>query len=85
MRTNSAKLLLFSYRSQISMTITLSPKFQIVIPKEVREQLNLKAGIKLQIFAYQGRIEVVPDESIEDLEGKYKFLTPFIREPDREV
>lgn len=67
------------------MTITLSPKFQIVIPKEVREQLNLKAGAKLQIFAYQGRIEVVPDEPIENLEGRYPFLTPFEREPDREV
>jgi AbrB family looped-hinge helix DNA binding protein len=67
------------------MTITLSPKFQIVIPKEVREQLNLKAGIKLQIFAYQGRIEVIPDERIENLEGKYKNLSPFIREEDRKI
>lgn len=67
------------------MTITLSPKFQIVIPKEVREQLNLKAGIKLQVFAYQGRIEVIPDEAIENLEGKYKSLKPFIREVDRKV
>ncbi len=67
------------------MTITLSPKFQIVIPKEVREQLDLKAGTKLQIFAYQGRIEVIPDEPIQNLRGRYKNLTPFVREPDREV
>ena len=68
------------------MTITLSPKFQIVIPKEVREQLDLKAGAKLQIFAYQGRIEVVPDEPIENFEGRYKDLAlHFDREPDREI
>ncbi len=33
---------------------------------------------------HKSKIET-PEESIEDLEGKYKFLTPFIREPDREV
>ncbi len=67
------------------MTITLSPKFQIVIPKEVRSQLNLKAGIKLQVFAYQGRIEIVPDEEIQKLEGRYQSLKTFTRETDRKV
>ena len=67
------------------MTITLSPKFQIVIPKEVREQLNLKAGIKMHVFAIDGRIEVIPDEPIQNLRGRYKGLSDFVREPDREV
>jgi AbrB family looped-hinge helix DNA binding protein len=68
------------------MTITLSPKFQIVIPKVVREQLNLKAGAKFQVWANQGRIELVPDEPIENFEGRYKGLNlQFEREPDREV
>ena len=67
------------------MTITLSPKFQVVIPKKVREQLNLKAGLKFQIFAYQGRIEMVPDEPISALEGRYPKLTQIVREPDREL
>ncbi len=67
------------------MTITLSPKFQVVIPKKVREQLGLKAGLKFQIFAYQGRIEMVPDEPIQNLRGRYPLLTPIVREPDREL
>jgi len=67
------------------MTITLSPKFQIVIPKQVREQLGLVAGKKFQIFAHQGRIELVPDEPIQNLRGLYPLLAPFVREPDREL
>ena len=65
--------------------ITLSPKFQIVIPKEVRSTLNLKSGIKFQVFAYQGRIELVPEESVQNLRGRYPKLSPFVREPDREL
>lgn len=67
------------------MVITLSPKFQIVIPKKIREQLNLKAGLKFQIFAYQGRMELVPEEPISALRGAYPKLTQIVREPDREL
>ena len=66
-------------------SIILSPKFQIVIPKEVRETLQLEAGVKLQVFAYQGRIELIPEEPIKNLRGRYPKLTTFIREPDRDL
>jgi len=68
------------------MTITLSSKFQFVIPQEVRKQLNLKAGDKFQVWANRGHIELIPDEPIENFEGRYKGLDlHFEREPDREV
>ena len=40
--------------------VTLSPKYQIVIPQAVREKLQLKAGQKFQVLTYDGRIELVP-------------------------
>ncbi len=57
------------------MTIALSPKFQVVIPKKVREQLGWKAGIKLHVFAYAGGLQLVPDEPVENLRGRYPGMT----------
>ena len=37
--------------------VTVSPKFQVVIPKEIRTQLALKPGMQLQILRYGERIE----------------------------
>lgn len=56
------------------MTIALSPKYQVVIPKKVREQLGWKAGIKLHVFAHAGGLQLVPDEPVENLKGKYPQL-----------
>ncbi len=50
-------------------TIVLSPKYQIVIPKKVRESLSLKAGDQFQIVAYDNRIELIPIEDIKGLKG----------------
>jgi len=38
-------------------TVTVSPKYQVVIPKEIREELKLKPGQKLQIIQFEDRIE----------------------------
>ena len=65
--------------------VTLSPKYQIVIPKPVRRSLNLQPGQKLQVFEYEGRIELVPERDIQDLRGFLKGIdTAFQREEDRE-
>jgi AbrB family looped-hinge helix DNA binding protein len=40
--------------------VTVSPKFQVVIPRAVRESLGIKPGQKLDVFEYDGRIEFVP-------------------------
>ena len=50
-------------------TVTLSPKFQIVIPKQVRDMLQLAPGQKIEAIAYENRIELIPIRPIEQLRG----------------
>lgn len=65
-------------------TVTLSPKFQVVIPQPIREALHLKAGQKLQMINYEGQIVMVPLRPIKDMRGAFKGMnTHFEREPDR--
>jgi AbrB family looped-hinge helix DNA binding protein len=65
-------------------TVTVSPKFQIVIPKTIREALNLHPGQKIQVIEYNGRIELIPERDITELRGFLKGAnTEFKREKDR--
>ena len=64
--------------------VTLSPKYQVVIPKPVRETLHLHPGEKMQVVEYEGRIELIPDRDIAELRGFLKGInTDFEREEDR--
>jgi len=65
-------------------TVTVSPKFQVVIPKAVRESLHLRPGQKMQVIEYDGRIELIPERDIKELRGFLKGInTEFEREEDR--
>lgn len=65
-------------------TVTVSPKFQVVIPREVRESLHLRPGQKMQVVEYSGRIELIPERDIAELRGFLKGInTDFERENDR--
>mgnify|MGYP000026486200 FL=1 len=65
-------------------TVTVSPKYQVVIPKIVREALNLRPGQKMKVIEYDGRIELIPDRNISELKGFLKGInTEFVREDDR--
>jgi len=65
-------------------TVTVSPKFQVVIPKVIREALHLRPGQKLKILEFDGRIELIPDCDISELRGFLKGInTEFTREDDR--
>ena len=65
-------------------TVTVSPKFQVVIPREVREALHLRPGQKMRVVEYAGRIELIPERDIADLRGFLKGInTDFERENDR--
>lgn len=68
-------------------TARLSPKFQIVIPKEIRRSMNLKPGQRLQLVEKDGKIEVRPILTPDELIGFLKESKPleFEREPDREL
>ena len=68
----------------IMQTVTLSPKYQVVIPKSVRNVLNLRPGQKMQVIEYNGRIEFIPERDIAELRGFLKGInTEFEREEDR--
>ena len=65
-------------------TVTVSPKYQVVIPKAVRESLKLRPGQKMQVIEYDGRIEFIPERDINELRGFLKGInTEFEREEDR--
>ncbi len=64
--------------------VTVSPKFQVVIPQAVREAMGLRPGVKLQVVHYENRIELIPVRSSQSLRGSLKGLnTDVSREPDR--
>lgn len=50
-------------------TVTVSPKYQVVIPREVRESLKIRPGDKVQIFEYEGRIEFIPVRKMSSMRG----------------
>jgi AbrB family looped-hinge helix DNA binding protein len=65
-------------------TVTVSPKYQVVIPKNIRASLKLRPGQKMKVIEYEGRIELIPDKDIADLKGFLKGInTNFSREDDR--
>ncbi len=65
-------------------TVTVSPKYQVVIPKKVREELSIQEGQKLCVITYEGRIELVKVEPITARRGFLKGIpTDFEREADR--
>ena len=65
-------------------SVTVSPKFQIVIPKEIRESMGIVSGQKVQITSYQGRIEVIPLKPMEEMRGFLQGIdTTVLREEDR--
>ena len=55
-------------------TVKVSPKFQVVIPKKVREALELKAGEELQIYILDRSIRLHRPRSIKDLRGIAKGM-----------
>ena len=62
-------------------TITVSPEYHVVIPKNIRETLHLHPGQKMKIMEYNGRIELIPDRDISELRGFLKGInTEFVRE-----
>lgn len=63
---------------------TLSPKFQVVIPKEVREKLGLRAGTRFHVLEYNGRVELIPIRSLKAMRGFLRGIdTTVKREKDR--
>jgi len=65
-------------------SVKVSPKYQIVIPRPIRESMNIKPGEIMQVFELEGRIEVVPVRSIRSFRGRYKGISTSVeRDEDR--
>ena len=66
--------------------VKVSPKFQVVIPKSVRESIGITPGQRLQLVQYGDRIELVPVRDIGEMRGFLAGIdTRLEREPDREL
>ena len=64
--------------------VTVSPKFQIVIPKEVRDALGIVSGQKVQMLTHQNRIELIPLKSMREMKGFLKGIDTHVqRDKDR--
>jgi len=65
-------------------TVTVSPKYQIVIPKRVRESMGLEPGAKLHVFHVNGIIHLLPVRPIQEARGMFPGIdTNVPRDPDR--
>jgi AbrB family looped-hinge helix DNA binding protein len=66
-------------------SVTVSPKFQVVIPQKVSEMLRIKIGQKMQVIAYNNRIVMIPVRPIQEARGSLKGLdTKGLREEEDE-
>ncbi|MCG2770183.1 MAG: AbrB/MazE/SpoVT family DNA-binding domain-containing protein [Anaerolineae bacterium] len=64
--------------------VTVSPKFQIVIPRRIRQSLDIQPGMKVQVIRYGDRIELIPLRPIEEARGFLRGIdTTVEREQDR--
>jgi AbrB family looped-hinge helix DNA binding protein len=64
--------------------VTVSPKFQVVIPKEIREAMKIVPGQKINMMIYRGNVILVPVLPMEDVLGFAKGIdTTIERDDDR--
>ena len=64
--------------------VTVSPKFQVVIPKDIRESMGIFSGQKIQMLTYQNRIELIPLKPMKEMKGFLKGISTDVpRDDDR--
>ena len=65
-------------------TVTISPKFQVVIPQKIRESMGLRSGEKAKVISFKNRIEIIPVCNVRELRGYLKGIeTLILRDGDR--
>jgi len=66
-------------------TVKVSPKFQVVIPREVRESLGIRAGQRVQVVAYEDRVEFIPLKPMKQMRGFLKGIDTTVRRDEDRV
>jgi AbrB family looped-hinge helix DNA binding protein len=62
--------------------VTISPKYQVVIPKEIRESMGLSSGQKVKVLTFRNRIELNPLKPISSLRGILKGIDTNVERAD---
>lgn len=77
--------IILSFYEQAHMdTVTVSPKYQVVIPRAIRESLHIKPGQRIQVLGYGDRIEYIPVRPMRKMRGFLKGIdTTVERDRDR--
>lgn len=66
--------------------VRVSPKFQVVIPKAIRQELKIEAGQELVMYTLDGTVRLLPRRSVKELRGSAKGMRwkeDFRDHPDR--
>lgn len=64
--------------------VKVSPKFQVVIPRSIRDALKISPGEKVHVLQYENRIEYIPEKKMKSMRGFLKGIdTKVERENDR--
>ena len=68
-------------------SVTVSPKYQVVIPQKVRQALNIRPGQKMQVIEYGNHIVMIPVRPIQEARGSLKGIDtdPQREKEDREI
>jgi AbrB family looped-hinge helix DNA binding protein len=64
--------------------VTVSPKYQVVIPLEVRQMLHIKSGQKMQVIAYNNRVVLIPVRPIQEGRGSLKGMDTSIEREEED-
>jgi AbrB family looped-hinge helix DNA binding protein len=64
--------------------VTVSPKFQVVIPLKVRQMLHIKSGQKMQVIAYNNRVVMIPVRPIQEGRGSLKGMDTTIERDEED-
>jgi len=64
------------------MSVTVSSKYRVVIPKHIRERMKLKPGQKVEFFELNGVVYFMPEVSVSSLAGTLKGAPPFDRDKE---
>lgn len=64
------------------MIVTVSSKYQVVIPQKIRKELNIQPGEKFQVISYGDRLEFVPVRHIKDMRGFLRGINTTIERDD---